>query len=124
MVRIDVAPPAPCRHTRKGATLGLGTIEMSAKYLRIASRPTDSWSPRGRGFPPHDLVTPLGSKNLPFPKVIDPEAPPPRTERHVPNSIAAMRRRLIIALVSTLSRCPCCATPVAKGSRRKKFMTQ
>ena len=34
MVRIDVAPPAPCRHTRKGATLGLGTIEMSAKYLR------------------------------------------------------------------------------------------
>jgi hypothetical protein len=35
-----------------------------------------------------------------------------------------MRRRLIIALVSTLSRCPCCATPVAKGSRRKNFMTQ
>jgi hypothetical protein len=66
----------------------------------------------------------LGSKNLPFPKVIDSEAPPPRTERHVPNSIATMRRRLIIALVSTLSRCPCCATPVAKGSRRKKFMTQ
>jgi hypothetical protein len=31
---------------------------------------------------------------------------------------------LIIALVSTLSRCPCCATPVAKGPRRKKFMTQ
>jgi SRSO17 transposase len=91
---------------------------------RCASRPTDSWSPRGRGFPPHDLVAPLGSKNLPFPKVIDPEAPPPRTERHVPNSIATMRRRLIIALVSTLSRCPCCATPVAKGSRRKKFMTQ
>ena len=74
-------------------------------------------------IPPHDLVTPLGSKNLPFPKVINPEAPPPRTERQVPNSIATMRRRLIIALVSTLSRCPCCATPVAKGSPRKKFMT-
>src|SRR5208282_5497414 len=77
------------------------------------------WSPRGRGFPPQDLVTPLSSKNLPFPKVTDPEAPPPRTERHVPNSIATMRRRLIIALVSTLSRCPCCATPAGKGSRRK-----
>jgi membrane protein len=35
MVRIDVAPPAPCLHTRKAATLGLGTIEMSAKYLRM-----------------------------------------------------------------------------------------
>jgi hypothetical protein len=86
---------------------------------RCASPPTDFWSPRGRGVPPQDLVTPLGSKNLPFPKVIDPEAPPPRTERHVPNSIATMRRRLIIALVSILSRCPCCATPVGKGSRRK-----
>jgi hypothetical protein len=72
-------------------------------------------------IPPQDLVTPLGSKNLPFPKVIDPEAPPQRTERRLPNSIATMRRRLIIALVSTLSRCPCCATPVGKGLRRKKL---
>ena len=88
---------------------------------RCALPPTDFWSPRGRGFPPQDLATPLGSKNLPFPKVIDPEAPPPRTERHVPNSIATMRRRLIIALVSTLSRCPCCATPLGKGTRRKKL---
>jgi hypothetical protein len=32
-----------------------------------------------------------------------------------------MRRRLIIALVSTLSRCPCCATPLGKGTRRKKL---
>ena len=87
---------------------------------RCASPPTDFWSPRGRGFPPQDLVTPLGSKNLPFPKVIDPEAPPPRTDRHVPNSIATMRRRLIIALVSILSRCPCCATPLGKGSRGRK----
>ena len=42
-------------------------------------------SREGEDSPPHDLVTPLGSKILPFPKVIDPEAPPPRTERHVPN---------------------------------------
>ena len=86
----------------------------STTMPRCASRPTES--PRGRGFPLQDLVTPLSSKNLPFPKVTDPEAPPPRTERHVPNSIATMRRRLMIALVSTLSRCPCCATPAGKGS--------
>ena len=53
-------------------------------------------------IPPQDLVTPIGSKPLPFPTVIDPEAPPPRTSRHVPNSIATMRRRLIIALVCIL----------------------
>src|SRR5262249_12380842 len=36
---------------------------------------------------------------------IDPEAAPLRPERHVPNSIATMRRRLIVALASRLSRC-------------------
>jgi DDE superfamily endonuclease len=58
---------------------------------RCASRPTDSWSPRGRRFPPQDLVAPRCSRNLPFPTVTDPEAPPLRTQRHVPNSIATMR---------------------------------
>jgi len=43
-------------------------------------------SPRGRGFPPHDLVTPLGSKKLAVPEGDRSGAPPPRTERHVPNS--------------------------------------
>jgi hypothetical protein len=40
---------------------------------------------------------------LPFPPVTDPAAPPLRTERHIPNSIATMRRRLIIALAQHLS---------------------
>ena len=57
---------------------------------------------------PRHLVPPLGSRNLPFPKVTDPEAPPIRPERHIPNSIATMRRRLMIALARRLSRCPCC----------------
>jgi hypothetical protein len=39
---------------------------------------------------------------LPFPKVTDPEDPPLRPERHISNSIATMRRRLIDALVSSL----------------------
>jgi hypothetical protein len=45
----------------------------------------------------------------PSQKFIDPEAPPLRPERHVSNSIATLRRRLIVKLVASLSRCPCCA---------------
>src|SRR6266567_9539452 len=33
---------------------------------------------------------------------------PLRPERHIPNSIATMRIRLINALIKTLPRCPCC----------------
>jgi hypothetical protein len=41
---------------------------------------------------------------LPYPAVTDPEDPPLRPERHIPNSIATMRRRLIIAIVHRLPR--------------------
>jgi SRSO17 transposase len=51
---------------------------------------------------------------LPFPTIIDPEAPPIRPERHVANSIASVRRRLIVALARSLPRCPCCNAPVRK----------
>jgi hypothetical protein len=81
---------------------------------RCASPPTASWSPRGRRFPPQDLVPPggsRGSRNLPFPTVTDPEVPPIRPERHIPNSIATMRRRLTVALAGSLQRCPCCNAP-------------
>jgi len=30
-----------------------------------------------------------------------------------------MRRYLIVALVGTLSRCPCCAAPIARIPRRR-----
>jgi hypothetical protein len=40
--------------------------------------------------------------------VTEPEAPPIRPERHVANSIATLRRRLIGALAQALDRCPCC----------------
>ena len=88
---------------------------------RCASRPMDSWSPRGRRFPPQDLPSPRSSRNLPFPAVIDPEAPPLRPERHIPNSVATMRRYLVAALVQTLSRCPCCAAPIARKTQRKNL---
>src|SRR3954466_16042850 len=40
--------------------------------------------------------------------VIDPAALPIRPERHVPNSIATVRRRLTTALARSLTRCPYC----------------
>lgn len=45
----------------------------------------------------------------PFPKVVDPAAPPIRPERHVYNSIATIRRHLTAAIARSLQRCPCCA---------------
>jgi SRSO17 transposase len=62
-------------------------------------------------IPPQPATMPLNSRRLPFPKIIRPEAPPIRPERHVPNSIATMRRHLIVALASTLARSPCCNAP-------------
>jgi hypothetical protein len=65
-------------------------------------------------FPPQ----PAGvAKNLPFPAVLDPHAPPIRPERHLANSIATMRKRLTIALAKSLYRCPCCHAV----SRRRNF---
>jgi len=59
--------------------------------------------------PLRTLVPPSGSRNLPFPNVIDPEDPPLRPlSVNVPNSIATVRRRIIDALVRRLPRCPCC----------------
>ena len=44
-----------------------------------------------------------------------------RPERHIPNSIATIRRRLSAALVAMLSRCPCCVATISAQSRRQKF---
>jgi hypothetical protein len=52
-----------------------------------------------------------------IPDGTDPGAPPIRPERHIPNSIATMRRRLIVALARTLPRSPCCNAPVRKTAR-------
>ena len=68
-------------------------------------------------IPPADLVPPRCSRNLPYPTVTDPAAPPLRPERHIPNSIATMPRRLIHALVRSLPRCPCCNAAIAAPSR-------
>jgi hypothetical protein len=59
------------------------------------------------GWSQEPLNTP-DPRRLSFPLVTDPRAPPLRPERHIPNSIATLRRRLIVALVEHLPRCPCC----------------
>ena len=66
-----------------------------------------------------DLIPPRCSRNLSYPTVTDPEDPPLRPERHIPNSIATMRRRLIGALVRSLPRCPCCNAPIKGPSQRR-----
>src|SRR6516225_9805555 len=101
--------------------IGLGHFEGEAGAAstitqRCASRPTDSWSPSGRRFPPQQQVPPGFSKKLQFPKLIARGGPPLRPERHVPNSIATVRRRLSAALASTLSRCPCCIRALSSQS--------
>jgi SRSO17 transposase len=76
------------------------TICIAAYGFLISERET---------IPPQQIVPPGFSRNLPYAKGTSPEDPPLRPERHVPNSIATMRRRLVAALAATLSRCPCCA---------------
>jgi hypothetical protein len=68
-------------------------------------------------LPPSGPSFSARSRDLPFPTVTDAEAPPIQPERHIPNSIATMRRRLIVALARTLPRCPCCNAPIRKTIR-------
>jgi hypothetical protein len=49
-------------------------------------------------------------RRLPFPAATDPKAPPLRAERHIPNAITTLRRRLVVGLIDRLPRCPCCGT--------------
>src|SRR6516225_9402961 len=83
-------------------------------------------SPNVAPFPPQHQLSPRRSRDLPFPRVIDPEAPPIRPERHIPNSIITVRRRLIVALARTLPRCPCCNAPIRKMQNIKnpRLLTQ
>jgi hypothetical protein len=50
--------------------------------------------------------------------VTDPAAPPIRPQRHVPNSIATIRRFLAVAIATTLLRCQCCMRPLSQNKRR------
>src|ERR1700692_2181154 len=107
---ILVRPPSR-RHIRRAAGRTAPGRAASPPPPPSASPLTTDWAPSGRRFPPQDQVTPRSCRNLPFPIVIDPAAPPIRPERHIPNSIATLRRRLTVALARSLDRCPCCNAP-------------
>ena len=73
-------------------------------------------------FPLRSASPRTGSRHLRYPKTSARAAPPIRPERHVPNSIATLRRCLTVHLINALPRCPCCLqTPVQSGNRK---MTQ
>ena len=58
--------------------------------------------------PPLKPVSPRnGARHLRYPRASG-RAVPARPERHVPHSIASIRRRLAVGLVHLLPRCPCC----------------
>ena len=42
---------------------------------------------------------------------------PIRTERHILDSLATLRRELAVGLAATLDRCPCCAKPARLSQR-------
>jgi hypothetical protein len=69
---------------------------------------TDSNDLKSSGTDTQDLPAPGEARNLAFPPVTDPEELPLRSQRHMPNSIATLRRRLARALLQVLPRCPCC----------------
>jgi hypothetical protein len=48
-----------------------------------------------------------GSRHLRYPKASG-RAVPVRPERHVPNSVATIRRRRTVSLIHVRPRCPCC----------------
>ena len=101
---------------------GLGTTKDADGQASIttppcASPPMASWSPKGSRFPPQHHVAPGASRNLRYPTVTDPAALPIRPQRHVPNSIATLHRRLALAIARTLPRCPCCARSFTRAIR-------
>jgi SRSO17 transposase len=86
-----------------------GTLCIAAYGFLISERET---------IPPQHHVPPGCSRNLPFPVVTNPAAPPLRPQRHVPNSIATVHCAIVVAIARMLPRCPCCARRFRPNTRR------
>ena len=85
-----------------------GTLCIAAYGFLVSERET---------IPPQHHVAPGASRNLPYPTVSDLAALPIRPQRHVPNSIATLHRRLALAIARSLPRCPCCARSFTRAIR-------
>ena len=101
--------------------IGQGPKEREPKSPMIASPAADNLKPLHLCLPDRRAGegSPLSCRRCRrsirdawrFPKIPNSEAPPVHPERHVANSIATMRRHLIVALAITLARYPCCNAP-------------
>ena len=92
---------------------GFGTMKAAAGGAstttpRCASPLTDP-DRRNATIPPSGPRPAAQRQALAIPEGCRPQAPPIRPERHIPNSIATLRRRLTVAIARNLARCPCCA---------------
>jgi hypothetical protein len=90
------------------ASITFAHLVSTAKLPPYALPLMASCWPKGPLFPPQQRFPPGSSKNLPFPTITGRGALPIRTERHVPDSIATLRREIAVRLAAELDRCPCC----------------
>jgi len=79
--------------------VGLGHFEGAKRrgfhhHATCALRLRIFGSPSEKRFPPQKQPPPSCSRKLQFPKLIDRGDPPLRPERHVPNSIATVRKKI------------------------------
>ncbi len=98
---IRISNNIPAWATTKGAD---GVASSTYRSLRLPDHPSWDDSPSA----PNRATI---SRRLAFPAFTNPDALPVRPKRHVTTSITTMRRRLTIALVQRVARCPCCNQP-------------
>ncbi len=74
-----------------------------------------------------DTIPPSGPRAVPsFPKPAVPDGyrprgAPIRPERHIPDSIPTLRRRLTVALARKLDQCPCCNAPRSRTNLHRSL---
>ena len=88
------------------------TLCIAAYGFLIAERET---------IPPSGHPSPRRFQTSPFPIVHDPRHPPLRPERHAPNSIATLRRRIAPALAQTLPNAHAASAPTTTQFKRSKI---
>ena len=105
-------------------------LTLDARREQMIAPATTATSGGGMIAPPPPLPLPQAfpeplfaqperfARNLPFPVVTDPAAPPLRPQRHIPNSIATVHCAMVVAIARMLPRCPCCARRFPRNMRQ------
>ena len=113
--------------------VGLGHFE-GRGWLGFHHHATMSIAAYGFLISERETIPPSGTRSAalfslpPVPPSYRPRGSAMRPKRHIPNSIATMRRQLIVAVARSLSRCPCCdgqKSPTTRGKLEPPlFVTQ